>query len=56
MKRVESNDVYPGNYRNTGAEFILGTGRFLASLLNAEVELVSNSRCYSVLLWMCNGG
>ena len=24
------NDVYMQNYRNTGAEFILGTGRFLA--------------------------
>src|ERR1700694_3290303 len=23
------NDMYMGNYRNTGAEFILGTGRFL---------------------------
>ena len=25
------NDMYMENYRNTGAEFILGTGRFLAS-------------------------
>ena len=24
------NDTYMENYRNTGAEFILGTGRFLA--------------------------
>jgi len=24
------NDMYMENYRNTGAEFILGTGRFLA--------------------------
>src|SRR5437879_1285130 len=24
------NNIYMGNYRNTGAEFILGTGRFLA--------------------------
>src|SRR6266852_2075809 len=24
------NDMYMGNYRNTGAEFILGTGRFVA--------------------------
>jgi pyruvate/2-oxoglutarate dehydrogenase complex dihydrolipoamide dehydrogenase (E3) component len=24
------NDLYMDNYRNTGAEFILGTGRFLA--------------------------
>src|SRR5271163_1844084 len=24
------NDIYMENYRNTGAEFILGTGRFLA--------------------------
>src|SRR5467141_2984797 len=25
------NDVYLDNYRNTGAEFILGTGRFVAA-------------------------
>jgi pyruvate/2-oxoglutarate dehydrogenase complex dihydrolipoamide dehydrogenase (E3) component len=24
------NDMYMENYKNTGAEFILGTGRFLA--------------------------
>ncbi len=33
------NDMYMENYRNTGAEFILGTGPFLAPR-TVEVTLV----------------
>src|SRR5258708_3235774 len=37
-----SNDMYMENYRNTGAEFILGTGRFLAPR-TVEVTLASGT-------------
>jgi pyruvate/2-oxoglutarate dehydrogenase complex dihydrolipoamide dehydrogenase (E3) component len=36
------NDMYMENYRNTGAEFILGTGRFLASR-TVEVTLADHT-------------
>src|SRR5882724_3640619 len=36
------NDVYMDNYRNTGAEFILGTGRFLAPR-TVEVSLADGT-------------
>src|SRR4029077_13336356 len=36
------NDMYLENYRNTGAEFILGTGRFLA-LRTVEVTLADGT-------------
>jgi pyruvate/2-oxoglutarate dehydrogenase complex dihydrolipoamide dehydrogenase (E3) component len=36
------NDVYMDNYRNTGAEFILGTGRFLAPR-TVEVKLADGT-------------
>jgi pyruvate/2-oxoglutarate dehydrogenase complex dihydrolipoamide dehydrogenase (E3) component len=36
------NDMYMENYRNTGAEFILGTGRFLAPR-TAEVTLADGT-------------
>jgi pyruvate/2-oxoglutarate dehydrogenase complex dihydrolipoamide dehydrogenase (E3) component len=36
------NDMYMENYRNTGAEFILGTGRFLASR-TVEVTLADGT-------------
>jgi pyruvate/2-oxoglutarate dehydrogenase complex dihydrolipoamide dehydrogenase (E3) component len=37
------NDMYMENYRNTGAEFILGTGRFLAPR-TVEVTLADGTR------------
>jgi pyruvate/2-oxoglutarate dehydrogenase complex dihydrolipoamide dehydrogenase (E3) component len=36
------NDMYMENYRNTGAEFILGTGRFIASR-TVEVSLAGGT-------------
>jgi len=36
------NEMYMGNYRNTGAEFILGTGRFVAPR-TVEVALADGS-------------
>jgi pyruvate/2-oxoglutarate dehydrogenase complex dihydrolipoamide dehydrogenase (E3) component len=40
---VDLNEMYMGNYRETGAEFILGTGKFIAPR-TVEVALPSGNR------------
>jgi len=37
------NDMYLENYKNTGAEFILGTGKFIAPSM-VEVALADGTR------------